>query len=671
MRRIIVSIIAVGICLFLGIYLLSFLLGPPKLTNEQNTVYYSGSGEVIGEEQGMGSREQVELEDISPDLIQATLAIEDQHFYKHHGFDLKRIAGSMLKNMKSMSLKEGASTLTQQYARNLYLSQEKTWTRKVREAFYTIRLEMFYSKAEILAGYLNVIYYGHGAYGIEAASDYFFNKSAKDLSLAEAAMLAGTPKGPTYYSPFNNEANANKRQKKILQTMLKRNVISAQEYETAIAEPLTYATPEENESHEIAPYFRDTALKEASNLLDLDSEDIRSGGYEIHTTLNNDLQAELENQVHTTMDSSSEIEVGGIAMDPDTGAIRAMTGGTDYAESPFNRAMEAKRMPGSSFKPFLYYAALENGYNATTMLMSEPTVFELEEGEEYKPNNFNDYYANDRIPLAQALALSDNIYAVKTNMYLGTGTLVETAKKFGITSKLPAVPSLALGTAVVSMKEMVTGYGVLANGGHDIDAHSIDKIIDRRGHTVFERKNKSGDSVLDPRKAFILTQLMTGMFDQELDGYTAVTGSTVANELTRLYAGKSGTTDSDSWMIGFSPTLVTGIWTGYDDNRPIEVAAESAYSKHIWAGFMESAHKGMEQENFPVPAGVIGIPIDPATGERATPYCDVSRMMYFEKGTEPQVYCSEHLPEGDNGTEHDESPDEKKGILEKLFNLFS
>lgn len=672
-RRFIVGVIAIGVSFFIGVYLLSYLLGPPKLTNEQNTIYYSQSGDVIGEEHGLQSRYQVNLEDISPDLINATLAIEDKHFFEHHGFDLKRIVGAVLKNIKSMSFKEGASTLTQQYARNLYLSQEKTWTRKVREAFYTIRLEMFYSKSEILEGYLNVIYYGHGAHGIEAASHYFFDKTAKELSLAEAAMLAGIPKGPTYYSPLNNEDNANKRQKRILQAMLNANTITKQAYDEAIQEQLTYTAHEESESEALGPYFQDTALKETSRLLKLDPEDIRSGGYEIHTTLNSNLQKVLEKQVHATIDSSSEMEVGGMAMDPDTGAVRAMIGGTDYAKSPFNRAMDAKRMPGSSFKPFLYYAALENGYNATTMLLSKPTVFDLEDGEVYQPSNYNDYYANARIPLAQALALSDNIYAVKTNIYLGADKLVDTAEKFGITSKLPAVPSLALGTATVSLKEMVTGYGILANGGQDIDLYTIDSIVDRNGKTIFERKNKPGDKLLDPKKAFILTQLMTGMFDRELDGYTAVTGSTIADKLTRLYAGKSGTTSSDSWMIGFSPRLVTGIWTGYDDNRTIEVVAESAYSKNIWADFMEAAHQGIDQENFPIPDGVVGIPIDPATGERATPYCDVSRIMYFEKGTEPQVYCSKHFPEDDSGSDQDNTDDvkEEEGILEKWFNLFS
>lgn len=669
-RKLVIGMFAFAISCVFGVYLISFLLGPPKLTSDQNTIYYSSSGDVIGEERGQESRYWIDLAAISPAMIEATLLIEDKRFFDHHGFDFKRIAGAVLKDIKSMSLKEGASTLTQQYARNLYLSHKKTWTRKLSEAFYTIRLEMYYSKEEILEGYLNTVYYGHGAYGIEAASQYFFNEKAQDLSVAEAAMLAGIPKGPTYYSPLNDEKKAKERQKRILGLMLDNDAISEQEYALAEREQLTYATSYERKKNNIGPYFQDTVLQEAADLLELDMESIRSGGFEIHTTLNTDYQKQLKKEIKETMNPTSGIEVGAMAINPKTGGIQALVGGRSYKKSPFNRATDAKRMPGSAFKPFLYYAALENGYNAGTMLTSKPTAFKLEDGKVYQPSNYNNYYAYEPIPLAQALALSDNIYAVKTNLYLGAEKLVDTARKFGITGKLPAVPSLALGTASVSVEEMVTGYGMLANGGHDIDAHTIDKIIDRDGKTAYKRKDDPGDLVLDPKIAFILTHLMTGMFDRELDGYMAVTGSTIADQLTRLYAGKSGTTNSDSWMIGYSPTLVTGIWTGYDDNRAMEVVAESSYAKNIWAGFMETAHEGMEQKNFDVPAGVVGVPVDPTTGERATPYCDTSRVMYFEKGTEPSVYCSDHYNGDKERGRKDKRGDDNEGIFKKWLDPF-
>lgn len=661
------SIVTLAISFVVGIYFISFLLGPPSLMNKQNTVLYSHDQEVISEENNAENLEQVSLDHISPKLIDATLAVEDRHFYQHHGFDFRRIFGAIVSNIKSFSLKEGASTITQQLARNLYLSFEKTWIRKAKEAIYTIRLEMYYSKDEILAAYLNSIHYGHGAYGIEAASNHFYGKSADELDWAEAAMLAGIPKGPTYYSPFNDPERAKKRQVHILSLLRNTGHITEETYEVAVNEKLNYVKADKPENDTTGPHFRDMALQEAAKALGLDVESVRSGSFQIYTTLDTDLQKKLEDKIEDTITDKSEIEVGAIALNPNDGGIQALIGGRDYEASAFNRAYTAKRMPGSTFKPFLYYAALNNGYTPSTKLISKPTEFTLDSGDVYQPGNFNGYYADGPITLAQALALSDNIFAVKTNMFLGNDTLVDTAKDFGITSKLPDVPSLALGTAAVSVKEMVTGYGMLANGGQEIKAHTVNKITDPHGKVIFERDGTDGEQKLDPQNAFILTQLMTGMFDSELDGYMAVTGSTIADKLTRTYAGKSGTTNADSWMIGYSPTLVTGIWTGYDDNRPMEIADEVTYAKDIWASFMETAHEDVPEKKFSPPANVIGIPIDPETGERATPYCSSSRVMYFEKGTEPQTHCTTHLPDGEG---QDNKEKEERGMMERLFDLF-
>ncbi|WP_404455817.1 transglycosylase domain-containing protein [Oceanobacillus kapialis] len=654
-----IAVILLGIG---AVYLISFLLGPPELAIDQNTVLYDSEEEVIGEERGTQNRQWVDLDEMSEEVVAATLLTEDQNFYDHHGFDIKRIFGAIIKDIQTWSLKEGASTLTQQYARNLYLTHEKSLTRKLKEAFYTVRLEMFYTKEEILEGYLNTIYYGHGAYGIEVASNYFYNKSASDLTLAEATMLAGIPKGPTYYSPLNDEDRAQDRQKQILANLLDKGIIDQKAYESALRQKLIYAKHTPDQQEKKAPHFQDTVIQEAGKLLEIEQEEVRAGGYSIYTTLNTTQQKLLEQQVKETVQSESDIEIGALAVDPENGAITAMIGGRDYTESVFNRATSAMRMPGSSFKPFLYYAALENGYTPNTMLMSKPTSFELADGNVYQPSNFNGYYANEQITLAQAIALSDNVYAVKTNMYLGPERLVDSARAFGITSKLPAVPSLALGTATVNVKEMVTGYGILANGGQELKEHTIEKIVDRHGKTVYEKKEIKGKQILDPQKTFVLTQMLTGMFDRELDGYMSVTGSSVSDQLSRIYAGKSGTTDSDSWMIGYSPSLVTGVWAGYDDNRPMEKVAESSYTKQIWAGFMEAAHADHPVENFNAPSGVVGIPIDPETGLRATPYCESSRVMYFEKGTEPEAYCTDHL--------HQEEENEDKSMVEELFDLF-
>jgi 1A family penicillin-binding protein len=648
-----------------AVYFAAFLLGPPQLMNEQNTTYYSADLEVIGEESGTAASSVTRLKDISPDLVKATILVEDRRFYEHHGFDFRRIFGAIVSDIKNMSLKEGASTISQQLARNIYLSFEKTWTRKLKEAFYTIRLEMYYSKDEILEAYLNSINYGHGSYGIEAASSHFFDKTPAELDLAEAAMLAGIPKGPSYYSPFNDPERAKKRQELILNLLRQSGYISDRDYRTAVSEKLQYVRNKEDEE-EIAPYFRDAAAQEAAKMLDIDTDAVKASGFQIYTTLDTSLQKQLEEKMNDTIAKESQIEVGALALHPDNGGIRALVGGRDYGKSAFNRAINAKRMPGSTFKPFLYYAALKHGYTPSTKLMSKPTAFTLDDGTVYKPGNFNGYYANAPITLAQALALSDNIYAVKTNMYLGADMLPGTAKDFGIDSDLPAVPSLALGSATVTVKEMAAGYGMIANGGKELEAHTVSKIVDPHGKTVYERDNKDGKQVLDPKQTFLLTHLMTGMFDSSLDGYMAVTGSTIADELTHTYAGKSGTTNSDSWMIGYSPALVTAVWTGYDDNRKMEVVKETGYAKNIWAAFMEAAHADSPDKKFNVPDGVVGIPIDPSTGLRATSYCPSSRLIYFEKGTEPKDYCTDHLPNG----KKTHSKKGKKGKLEKLFDLF-
>ncbi|WP_407269235.1 transglycosylase domain-containing protein [Radiobacillus sp. PE A8.2] len=657
--------------LFLGVvFLYAYSLGPPSLTNDHNTVYYSSDGFVIGEEHGAESRYWVDLEDISPLLVDATVTTEDKRFYEHHGFDYKRMLRAALTDLREMSMVEGASTITQQYARNLYLSHEKTWTRKLKEAFYTIRLEMFYEKKEILEGYLNTIYFGHGAYGIEAASRYFLNKHASELDLAEATLLAGIPNGPAFYSPIDHWENAKKRQEQVLATLAKEDVINKQQEFLASRQLIELTEPKQRETISIAPYYQDVVLRELEALLDTNREEIRSGGYQVYTTLNFDHQEQLEQTVEDQLPPQSDLQIGAMAMEPESGAVISLVGGRDYKQSQFNRVTQAKRMPGSSFKPFLYYAALENGYTAITPLMSSPTNFELADGTVYQPSNYNGYYADRPITLAQALALSDNIYAVKTNLFLTPEKLVDTARQFGISGYLPAVPSLALGTASVSLQEMVTGYSMLANGGMQVEPYTVEKITDSHGNVLYEHPEKEVTQVLDPNTAFILTHLMTGIFDESLNGYMRVTGASIADQLKHTYAGKSGTTTTDNWMIGYSPDLVTGVWSGYDDNIPIEKSVDRSAAKKVWASFMNKAHEDMPFKTFPIPDGVVGAYVDPTSGELATSYCKDQRLMFFTEGTEPTSHCSLHLP-SDAEVEQEEQtvPDdtEEENRLNRFF----
>ncbi|MCD7034722.1 PBP1A family penicillin-binding protein [Metabacillus sp. GX 13764] len=648
------------------VYLSAKIQGPPSLTVSQSTILFAGDGTKMGETHHGQKRYWVKNENISPFIKEAAIAIEDRHFYEHHGFDIKRIAGAAAADLKSMSKVQGASTISQQYARNLFLKHDKTWTRKLDEAFYTFRLEANYSKDQILEGYLNTIYYGHGAYGIEAASNYYFGKKAKDLTLAEASMLAGVPKGPSQYSPLLHYTKAKDRQKTVLNAMVETGAISKAQAQEAFGKKLSFADhASQTSSSKIAPYFYDTAMQQARKLLHLSKDEFETSGLRIYTTLDPKLQTLAEQEIKRQIKASSRLQTGLLSLDPATGEVKAMVGGRSYEESPFNRATQAERQPGSTMKPLLYYSAITHGFTPSTMMKSEPTDFEYDNGKStYEPGNYNGYFANAPISLAQAIAVSDNIYAVKTHLFLGMETLIDTARKTGITSPLKKVPSLALGTSPVRLSEMVNAYGILANGGKLIQPVYIKKIEDASGQLLYEYKQPE-KRVLNEAAAFVTTELMTGMFDKKLNGYTSVTGNSIAGKLTHVYAGKSGSTSTDSWMIGYSPSLVTGIWTGYDKGQKMEEAEERGIAKTIWASFMEEALRSRPAEMFQPPNGVTGVYIDPASGKLSAAGCPVKRYVYYLTGTQPQEYCSGQK----SAEEKPKQPKEgtKKNWWQKMF----
>lgn len=626
-----------------SILFIAKIQGAPSLSVPQSTILYASDGTKIGETHYGEKRFWVTLDDISEPLIEATISIEDRNFYDHHGFDYKRILGATIADIKAMAKVQGASTITQQYARNLFLEHDKTWKRKLAEAFYTIRLEMNFNKEDILEGYLNTIYYGHGAYGVEAASRYYFGKPASELTLAEAAMLAGIPKGPSHYSPYVNFSLAKKRQNLILQTMVKEGYITKEEADQASSQTIVLKEHQNQKPINIAPYFQDVVMKEMTEKLNIEEQYIQTKGLRVYTTLDPTLQKIAEDSMNNVIKKDSKIQVGFVAIDPKTGEVKAMIGGRDYHESPFNRATQAKRQPGSTLKPFLYYAAIEKGFTPSTPLRSEPTTFRYQDGQStYQPSNFNDYYAYDDITLMQALALSDNIYAVKTHLLMGMDQLVHTMKTLGITGSLKEVPSLALGTSLVNVIDMVNAYGILANGGEKITPTFITRIEDANGNILY-KNSRNNEQLLNKQAAFVTAHMMTGMFDKKLNGYTSVTGQQIIHQLTRPYAGKSGTTKADSWMIGFTPQLVAGIWTGYDKGQNIERTDERTYAKKIWATFMEEALKNEPLQAFRPPKGVVGVYVDPSSGLLATPSCPVARYTYYIKGTEPTDYCLDHM----------------------------
>lgn len=598
------------------------------------------------------NRQVVPLESMSPYVVQATIAIEDHRFYKHFGFDLKGIARAVWVNLKHMDKVQGASTLTQQLARNMYLNHDRTWNRKIREALYAVQLEMQYDKNTILERYLNEIYYGHATYGIEAAAQLFFNKSASEINLAESALLAGVPKGPRYFSPYYDEANAKKRQRLVLQAMVEQGYITQKEADDAYAEPLEFMPLERNtKAH--APYFRDYVKRQAQDVLGVSEEEFIEGGYRIYTTLDLRMQQIAEDVVENVL-SDHELQVALIAIDPRNGYIKAMVGGRDYAENQYNRVFASTRQPGSAFKPFVYLTALEQGrFSPVTRFKSEPTMFTYDNGREtYAPQNFGNQYTNDYIDLRQAIARSDNIYAVHAVQTVGEEQVIEMARRLGIHSPMEPLPSLALGTFPVSPLEMAAAYAAIANGGERIEPIAITRIEDHRGTVLYEAEPER-TQVVDPAYTYVLTHLMESVFDP---GGTA---SRVAPVLKRPVAGKTGTTNVDAWMVGFTPELSTAVWLGYDRDRRIS-PAESYLAAPIFAEFTERALEAVPPKIFPLPEGVITVYIEPESGLLATTECPNARMEVFVAGTEPTEYCSPLAHDEDELPIEDPDADQRK-----------
>ena len=578
------------------------------------------------------SRDWISLEEISPYLIQATLATEDKSFYKHLGFDYFRILKAALKNVQSRSLKEGASTITQQYARNLFLNYDKTWSRKIDEALLAAELEVHYSKEEILEGYLNTINYG-GVYGIENASWYYFGHSAKSLSLAEASMLAGIPQSPANYSPIINEKKAKTRQKVVLLSMYHNKKITKEEMDTTYEYSLQYIGKSNQSKLENVLYFRDAVIDELESIDSIPISTLKSGGLKIYTTLDVGAQESLEKAVNKNMDNSSEIQVAGMMVHPNTGAVMALIGGKDYSKSQYNRAMQSKRQVGSTMKPILYYAALENGLTASTTFLSKPTTFTLDNGLSYSPSNYGNIYPNDKITMALAICYSDNIYAIKTHLFLGEDMMIKYARKMGIKSKLEANASLPLGTNELSILEFTNAYATLANSGYSVKGHLIKKVEDGNGDVLYEYKNKK-DKVLNKSYTYILSELLSNTYDTSLKSYTSPTCASIKPKLTKKYAVKSGTTDYDLWTVGYNPDVVVGVWTGYDDNRKLS-NKEYKYAKNIWADTMEGYLREKDAKWYEKPGNVIGVLTDVNTGKEATNDSKLKTILYYIKGTEP------------------------------------
>ncbi len=597
-----------------------------SLYDTNKTIYFKGNE----------SKEWVDLDDISDYLIKSTIYTEDKNFYKHFGFDFLRIGKAILRNITSHSTNQGASTITQQYAKNLFLDFDKTWKRKWDEMWYTMRIEANYSKDEILEGYLNTINYGHGKYGIENASKFYFNKSSKDLDLAEASMLSGIPKAPSIYSPIINFENAKKRQLIVLNALVSNGIISSSEKDEAYSEELTITANSDKENLTSINYYIDAVMNELESIDSIPRNYIDYNGLKIYTNFNYDIQSSLEENVKNTFPDDSKIETSSVVMNPENGGIMALIGGKDYNNSTYNRAISSKRQVGSTMKPYLYYAALENGFTSSTAFTSEKTTFPLENGKTYSPVNYNDKYGNKAISMATAIAYSDNIYAVKTHMFLGYDALINVARRVGIKSKLESVPSLPLGTNEINIIEMAQGYAAFANEGYKVEGHFIEKIENGKGEVLYEYK-KNKELVLNSSLVYILNNMLTATYDPLYVDYNYPTGIGLNGKLTHTYALKSGTTNGDNWNIGFNKKIVCAVWVGYDNNKELS-KKDYKYAQNIWYKTVESYEKNMKDEDvwYEKPKNVVGMLVEPISGKPATESEKKQKLMYFLKGTEPK-----------------------------------
>lgn len=624
MKKCLFYLTTILLVLYVSLYVYAKFDNKISIKSANSFYMYDNNNEIFNKEDNW-----VSIKEISPNLINATISIEDKHFYNHVGFDYLRIMKAMTVNIKNMKNLEGASTITQQLAKNLFLDFDKTWERKIEEAWLTIKLESNFTKNEILEGYLNTINYG-GVFGIENASIYYFGKSAKDLNLAEASILAGIPKSPSYYSPITNYNNAKMRQKIILNAMVNNKFINESEKEKAISEKLNIVGKYEKNNSNTLMYYQDAVIKELNSIKSIPKSFIKTGGLKIYTNLDLNTQIDLENNIEKYLKNDQDLQVASVMVNPNDGKIIALIGGRNYKKSEFNRAIESKRQVGSTLKPFLYYSALENGFTASTTFNSSKTTFVFSNDEKYSPKNYGDIYANKDITMAAALAYSDNIYAVKTHLFLGENNLVNMLNRIGINSNLSPVPSLALGTSEINIIDMTSSYSVFANNGYKIKPHLIEKIVDMNGKVLY-KFNEEKKLILNQSTTYIMNELLSNCYNNVFVDYNYPTCINIASKVSNKYAIKTGTTDTDHLIFGYNPEIVLGIWSGYDNNDDTYPEV-STNIKLAWIDTIENYFKKNKATWYKKPDNIVGVPVNPITGELNT---NKNTILYYIKGTEP------------------------------------
>ena len=604
----------------------TFIFDLPRLTTLKDyqpyiiSEVYSDDEVLIGEF-FMERRSVVPLSQVPRLLIKAFVAAEDARFFEHRGIDYWRTVGAAFRNIEAMDVVQGGSTITQQIAKSFFLTPERSFTRKLKEAILAQRIERYLTKNEILYLYLNQIYLGEGAYGVAAAAKTYFGKSLQNLTLAECALLAGLPPSPNNLSPLRHPKKARERQLYVLSRMVDRKQITDTQAKEAQAEEIRLR-PKGPKGYNDAPYAVEQVRLYVEEKYGKDL--LFKGGLKIYTAINSRMQQAAQKAVEKGLEDFEAREGKGkgrnqvqgalIALDPQTGYTLAMVGGRDFSASQFNRATQARRQAGSAFKPIVYAAALDKGFTPATIIVDEPFSYVDVPGKEpWQPQNFDREFWGP-ITFRKALTFSRNVATVKIAQSIGVDYLIYYGKNLGIKSKLEPNLSLALGSANVTLLELTSAFGVFAAQGYRAEPLLITKIVDRDGN-ILEEIEPSAIEVISSQTAYLITNLMQSVI-QEGTGQRA-------KALGRPAAGKTGTTNDtrDAWFVGFIPhLLVAGAWMGYDIEKPLgshETGAVAALP--IWLEFMKEAVAEKPVENFSVPEGIVFVKVDAATGEPVRP----------------------------------------------------
>jgi penicillin-binding protein 1B len=638
--------------------------------------------EILGEfsDQARERRSYIPLGLMPRHLILAVVASEDRRFFRHWGLDLLGMGRATVRNVRAGALVEGGSTISQQLVKNLFLSRDRNVWRKFHEALLALMVELRYSKEQILEFYLNQIYLGQrGSWsvcGVEEGSLYYFNKHVREVTPAEAALLVGVIPAPNKLSPYRDPDAALERRDQVLTDMVECGFISKQDAARYRQTSLRFAANAPPATR--APYFIDYVRELLAK--DISESDLSARGFSIFTTLDGRMQEEAERIVRSgAREADWRSPTGGaerspaqaslVAIEPSTGYIRAMVGGRNYAESPYNRAVDSRRQPGSAFKPFVYAAALDSYYSGkrpvitgATLLRDEPDTFQTNLGP-WAPKNFENAYAG-QVTTARALARSLNVATVRLSQLVGLPKVIEMARSLGIESRLRQVASLALGTSELSVLELTTAYATLANGGVRVPPLAVKAVLDRGGNVRWSPRRESR-RVIRPETAYMTTILLEGPVI-----YGTASAVRSAYGFTRPAAGKTGTTDdeNDAWFIGYSPDLAAGVWVGCDRNRRIGLTGTQA-AVPIWARFMQTALQDRPFRDFEAPQDVVDVWIDGDTGYRAGPECLHVMRAAFVRKTEPRQMCpvmhlpfwSDSLPPDSTRYEEPQAPEETPG----------